>query len=78
MDNQKWFEIALRAIEEKIPPGGEFELNELFGDDWLREPFGVRTEFGKFFSKAVERGEVPNAEKADTGRNNHRFYRKKC
>lgn len=77
MTNAERFDMAIRLIDEDFPPGREFELSEIFGDDWSREPFGVRTNFGKYFSQQVDSGAVPGVVKAGRGRNNHRFY-KKC
>lgn len=77
MEHQKRLEAALEAISQKIPVGGIFELRELFGEEWEREPFGVRTDFGKFFAREVAAGRLPNIEKADGGKNNHRVYRRR-
>ncbi|MEO8059460.1 MAG: DUF1413 domain-containing protein [Burkholderiales bacterium] len=63
--------------EGGTPVGSDFNLPELFGDNWNKEYLGEsETVFGKRFKAAIDRGSLPEVEWVERNSANLNIYRR--
>lgn len=78
MDYEHLLQRAKETIERQIQPNKKFEVKELFpGHEWNALPRGERSQFGVYFSAAVNEGRMDMVEKCENGKSGHNQYIKR-
>ena len=75
MNHAKYIKRAKDLID-KLEPGEEFTLPDLFGDEWGKIPEGERKGLGREFRKSVEDGKIQGVVYDGTKTNNLSKYKK--